>query len=274
MQNVSAIFRYLRVFLIFALFQGFALYLYFTSQLYPSIQFANTTRGVSNTLIEAQHAYMQYFGLTEENRMLQKAYQKLLEKSPISFIQLDAKRAKIEDTLFQQNYSYISGEVLRSSTHKANNYITANIGTKHGVKKGMGVINHDGLIGYVYDVSEHYCLVKTLLSENINIDVMLPNGQFGLLKWLGRNPNEINVTGIPNDTEVELGDVFTTRGTGGVFPRGIAVGSVASLNFTEGEANWDLRLKPAVNFKSVKHIYVVNHLHKTELEALEARLEE
>ncbi len=270
MQNVRSIFRYLRVFLIFVLLQGFALYLYFTSQLYPSIQFANSTKGISNSFVEAQHSYTKYFGLTEENRKLQKAYKTLLEKSPISFIRLDAKRATIEDTLFKQNYSYIAGEVLRSSTHKANNFITANIGKKHGVKRGMGVINHDGLIGYVYEVSEHYCLVKTLLSENINIDVSLPNGQFGLLKWLGSNPNAVNVTGIPNDTEVELGELITTRGTGGVFPRGIAVGHVAALNFAEGEANWDLSLKPVVNFGSVKYIYVVNHLHKAELDALEA----
>jgi rod shape-determining protein MreC len=274
MQNVSAIFRYLRVFLIFALLQGFALYLYFTSQLYPSIQFANTTKGISAKIVEIQHAYTKYFGLTEENRKLQKAYKDLLEKSPVSFVKLDSKRAKIEDTLYKQNYTYIAGEVLRSSTHKANNYITANIGSKHGVKKGMGVINHDGLIGYVYDVSEVYCLVKTLLSENINIDVMLKNGQFGLLKWTGRNPNEVNVTGIPNDTDVKIGNYFITRGTGGVYPRGIAVGKVVALNFAEGEANWDLRLKPAVNFGSVKYIYVVNHLHKDELEKLESSVGE
>lgn len=273
MQNVRSIFRYLRVFLIFLLLQIFALYLYFSSQLYPSIQFANTTRGISTTFVETQHFYTRYFGLNEENKKLQKAYQELLEKSPISFIQLDTKRVKIEDTLFKQNYSYIAGEVLRSSTHKANNYITANIGTEHGVQRGMGVINHDGLIGYVFEVSSHYCLVKTLLSENINIDVMLPNGQFGLLKWLGTNPNAINITGIPNDTEVKLGELITTRGTGGVFPRGISVGYVAALNFAEGEANWDLRLKPAVDFNAVKHIYVVNHLQKSELEALEALVE-
>lgn len=273
MQNVRSIFRYLRVFLIFVLLQCFALYLYFTSQLYPAMQFANTTRGISTTFVETQHFYTRYFGLNEENKKLQKAYLELLEKSPISFIKLDSKRAKIEDTLYKQNYTYIAGEVLRSSTHKANNYITANIGKVHGVKKGMGVINHDGLIGYVFDVSSHYCLVKTLLSENINIDVTLPNGQFGLLKWLGTNPNVINITGIPNDTEAELGELITTRGTGGVFPRGIPVGHVAALNFEEGEANWDLRVKPSVNFGAVKHIYVVNHLNKKELEALEASVE-
>lgn len=274
MQNVRSIFRYLRVFLIFVLLQGFALYLYFTSQLYPSIQFANSTRGIGAYFVEAQHSYTKYFGLTEENRRLQNAYKDLLEKSPISFIKLDAKRAKIEDTIFKQNYSYIAGEVLRSTTHKANNFITANIGKRHGVAKGMGVINQDGLIGYVYEVSQHYCLVKTLLSENINIDVMLPNGQFGLLKWLGFKSDAVNITGIPNDTEVELGALITTRGTGGVFPRGIAVGHVSSLNFAEGEANWDLRLKPSVNFGSVNHIYVVNHLNKTELESLEASLQQ
>ena len=80
MQNVRSIFRYLRVFLIFVLLQGFALYLYFTSQLYPSIQFANSTKGISNSFVEAQHSYTKYFGLTEENRKLQKAYKTLLER--------------------------------------------------------------------------------------------------------------------------------------------------------------------------------------------------
>lgn len=275
MQNVLSIFRYVRVFLTFLSFQVFALYLYFNSDLYPAMQFVNSTSGITAKVIEAQNFYEYYFGLIEENKSLQNANKALLELSAANYLRLKPDLIQIEDTLYKQAYSFIRGDVLRATTHKANNYITANIGSAQGVKRGMGVINHDGLIGYVYEVSEHYCLVKTLLSENINIDVSLSNsGQFGLLKWFSNDPSIVNVTGIPNDTEIEIGELVVTRGTGGVFPKGISVGRVCAFEFAEGESNWDLRVKPSVNFRAVKYIYVVNHLLKEELDELEARVEQ
>ncbi len=275
MQNVLSIFRYLRVFIVFLVLQVFALYLYFTSDVYPSMQFVNSTQGITSKIVETQNFYTRYFGLLEENEQLQRAYQELLTLNPENYVRLAADVIQIEDTNYRQTYSFIRGDVLRATTHKANNYITANIGDVHGVKRGMGVINHDGLIGYVYEVSEHYCLIKTLLSENINIDVSLEkSGQFGLLKWPGHNPSAVGITGIPNDTEIEIGELVVTRGTGGIFPKGIAVGKVSALDFAEGESNWDLRVKPSVNFGAVKYVFIVNHLLKEELDTLESRVEE
>lgn len=275
MQNVLSIFRYLRVFIVFLVLQIFALYLYFTSDVYPSMQFVNSTQGITSKIVETQNFYTRYFGLLEENEQLQQAYRELLTLNPENYVRLAADVIQIEDTNYRQTYSFIRGDVLRATTHKANNYITANIGGVHGVKRGMGVINHDGLIGYVYEVSEHYCLIKTLLSENINIDVSLDkSGQFGLLKWPGHNPAAVGITGIPNDTEIEIGELVVTRGTGGVFPKGIPVGKVSALDFAEGESNWDLRVKPSVNFGAVKYVFVVNHLLKEELDTLESRVEE
>lgn len=274
MQNVLSIFRYLRVFLFFLGLQFFALYLYFTSGEYPSMKFANSTQGVTAKIVEIQNFYTHYFGLIEENKKLESANQKLMELSPENYTRLSSNLIEIEDTVYRQQYSFIRGHVLRANTHKPNNFITADLGKVHGVERGMGVINHEGLIGYVYEVSEHYCLIKTLLSENITIDVSLVNsGQFGLLKWPGFKADAVSITGIPNDTEIELGELVVTRGTGGVFPRGVSVGNVSSLKFAEGESNWDLQLKPSVNFGAIKYIYVVNHLLKDELQELESGMD-
>ena len=274
MQNVLSIFRYLRVFLFFLGLQFFALYLYFTSGKYPSMQFANSTQGVTAKIVETQNFYTHYFGLIEENKNLESAYKQLLELNPDNYTRLSSTLIEVEDTVYRQQYSFIRGNVLRATTHKPNNFVTADLGTVHGVERGMGVINHEGLIGYVYEVSEHYCLIKTLLSENINIDVSLVNtGQFGLLKWPGLKADAVSITGIPNDTEIELGELVVTRGTGGVFPRGVAVGNVSSLKFAEGESNWDLQLKPSVNFRAIRYVYVVNHLLKDELFELESRVD-
>lgn len=273
MQNVISILRYLRVIVVFIVLQVFALSFYFSSNLYPSIQFWNSTKGLSNQVASTEKFYKKYFGLLDENKRLNVAYLELLNKSSHSTTPIYPDSLRVEDTLNRQVYSYILGEVSRSTVHKANNFITANIGKNHGVKRGMGVINSDGLIGYVFEVSDNHCMVKTLLSENINIDASLANsGQFGLLKWKGLSPNAIQLSGIPNDTKVKNGELVVTRGTGGVFPKGIKVGKVVSKKFIEGEANWDLNIKPSVNFGSVKYIFVVKYLFKQELDELENRV--
>jgi rod shape-determining protein MreC len=273
MRNLKYLFRNSIVFLTFLLLQIFSLSIFFKSQTYQQVTFMNSTSGLSNTVVGWQHAYKRYFNLERENKKLQKNYQDLLQKSPQSFIKVNATEVRIDDTLYKQEYEYIAGDVLRSSTHKADNYITVNIGKKQGVKRGMGVINHDGLVGYVYEVSTHYCLIKSLLSQNINIDIALNSGQFGFLKWYGKNPKYIQVSGIPNDTELKKGNTLRTRGTGGIFPRGIKVGTVHAFNFTEGDSNWEIQLKPSVDFRSIKSVYVVKHLNKQELDELERRIE-
>jgi len=251
------------------LLQIIALSVFFKSQTFQQVSFMNSTSGISNTFVEMDHSYKKYFGLSEENKRLQTNYKSLLENSPISLQKLTTNQVAIDDTLYRQEYTYIAGEVLRSTTHKANNYITANVGKKQGVKKGMGVINHDGLVGVVYEVSQHYCLIKSLLSKEINIDVSLSSGEFGFLKWDGKNPKLIQVSGFPNDIEIKNGDTFLTRGTGGVFPRGIMVGKVHEFKFAEGESNWSISLNSSVDFRGIKSIYIVNHLNKQELENLE-----
>lgn len=273
MRNLKYLFRNSIVFLIFSVLQIFSLSIFFKSQTYQHLSFLNSTSGLSNTVLGWQYAYKRYFNLEGENQKIKKNYLALLQKSPQSFIKISAFETRIEDTLYKQEYAYIAGNVLRSTTHKSDNYITANIGKKQGVKRGMGVINHDGLVGYVYEVSNHYCLIKSLLSQNINIDVALDSGQFGFLKWFGKNPKYIQVSGIPNDTELKKGIALRTRGTGGIFPRGILVGKVHTFNFAEGESNWDIQLKPSVDFRSIKSVYVVKHLNKQELDDLESRIE-
>jgi rod shape-determining protein MreC len=273
MRKIISLFRYLSVFLTFVVFQSFALTVYIKSQTYQRVQFMNSTSGLSNRNVQWQHGYKQYFNLASENKNLQAQYEKLLVSSEKSKYLLTPDRDSVIDTLYKQEYSYIAGEVLRSTVHKADNYITANIGKNQGVSKGMGVINHDGLVGFVVEVSQHYCLIKTLLSKRINIDVEVESGQFGFLKWFGQNPIRIQVSGIPNDTELEIGEPIYTRGTGGVFPKGILVGSIKEYDFSEGDADWVIHLEPSVDFRKIKYIYVVNHLLKNELTELEARLD-
>ena len=94
---------------------------------------------------------------------------------PLSYIQLQNGLVKINDTLFNQQYEYIPATVINSTLTKRNNYFTLNVGYAQGVKRGMGVFSEKGIVGRVHNSSKHFAVVKSVLTENINIDVIDSN---------------------------------------------------------------------------------------------------
>ena len=63
-----------------------------------------------------------------------------------------------------EQFEFIPARVIRNSTDQNYNYITLNKGRSDGVKKDMGVISPQGIVGKVIDVSEHYCLVLSAIN--------------------------------------------------------------------------------------------------------------
>lgn len=271
MRNFLAFIRRFRVLLFFALLQGFALSFYFTFVHFPRSQYLTTASVVSGSILEVRNSVSKHFDLSENNTNLQKANIALMDSIPESFIQLENGLVKIDDTLFRQQYEYVPATVINSTHDKRNNYFTLNIGSEQGIKRGMGVFSSNGVVGVIHNTSNHYSVVKSCLTESINIDIMLEKtGQFGLLKWDGKDARRGTMSGVSNDTEVKKWSKVVTRGGGGIFPRGIAVGKVENTSDVEGKPLWNITLKFSENFTSLQRVYVIKNLLRTEQEGLES----
>jgi rod shape-determining protein MreC len=271
MRNFLAFIRRFRVLLFFALLQGFALSIYFTFVHFPRSQYLTTASAVSGSILEVRNDVTKHFNLSENNSNLQKQNIALMDSLPSSFIQLDNGLVKINDTLFQQQYEYIPAIVINSTHDKRNNYFTLNIGSKQGIKRGMGVFSSKGVVGVIHNTSEHFSVVKSCLTESINIDIMVEkSGQFGLLKWDGKDARRGTMWGVSNDTEIKKWSNVITRGGGGIFPRGIPVGKVEKTNDVEGKPLWDITLKFSENYTTLQRVYVIKNLLHSEQEELES----
>ena len=213
MRKLFAFFRRFRIFLFFALLQSIALYFYFSSLSFPRSQYFTTASAVGGSMWKMQNSITRYINLNETNSRLLRKNKSLREQLPQSFIRLENKLAKIDDTLFRQQYEYIPATVINSTHDKQNNFLTLNIGRNHGLKRQMGVFSDDGIVGIVQSVSEHFALVKSILAKNINADVMIEkSGAIGLLKWETKNDKLANISGISNDISVKKGQRIITRG--------------------------------------------------------------
>lgn len=269
MSNLIAFLKKFQIFLVFAVLQSIALAIHFSYQSYPRARFMSTAGDVSGKIMEIRHSVTKHFNLDKANLKLQEENIELRRQLPVSFIPLQSGMVKINDTLYRQQFEYLPATVLNSTYDKRNNFLTINTGAFQGVEEGMGVFNGEGAVGYIFKTSEHFSLVKTILSDNVNLDVFLSSGAFGLLKWDGKSSSEVYITGIANDIEVRVGDVVKTRGTGGIFPRGIVVGHVSEINTVEGDPLWEIHVKLAVDFRSISDAYVIKNLLKEEFDNLQ-----
>jgi rod shape-determining protein MreC len=275
MRNLIAFFRRFRVFLVFVVLQAFALSTYFSFLNYPRAQYLTSASKVSGSILAVKHDFTKHFNLSKNNDNLQKENIRLREKLPESFQRMKNGVVKINDTVFHQQYEYIPALVLNSTATKRNNYFTLNIGYTQGIRRGMGVFSDKGIVGIIHNSSEHFSVVKSVLTENINVDVMIePIGLFGLLKWDGRDPRFGSITGISNDLKIKKWSKVVTRGGSGIFPRGLMVGRIEKLNPVEGKPLWDVVIRFSEDYRALQRVYVIKNLMQEEQHLLESAIPE
>lgn len=217
-----------------------------------------------------KYSLSQFFNLTENNTLLQQENIELREKTAQSLYKVSRDSTFVNDTLYEQQYTYIPGEIINSTVTNRNNYFTLNIGKIHGVEQFMGVFSPNGIVGIISAVSDHFSVVKSVLTADINIDVNIePIGLFGLLKWNGKSSSFGSIAGISNDLKIPTGSKVYTRGGSGIFPKGLLVGVVENVFPIEGQALWDVEIKYSEEYRSLQRVYVVKNLLINEQNELE-----
>ena len=261
MRNFIAFIKHFRNVLIFALLQGIALSLYFTFVEFPRTQYLTTAASIQGSILEARNGFTKHFNLSKNNVRLQKENIELLEELPKSFIKLEGKQVKIDDTLHSQQYEYIPGIIINSTHSKRDNYFTLNVGSSQGIKRGMGVFSKNGIVGVIHNTSEHYAVIKSCLTKKLNTSIMLEKtGQQGFLEWDGVNARKGSMTGVSNDLKIKKWAKVVTRGGGGIFPRGLSVGKISRVEVVEGESLWDITMIFAEDFRKVQNVYIIKNL--------------
>lgn len=275
MRNLIAFLKRFQIFLVFAILQVIALSLYFSFFFYPRSQYLTTAATFNGKVWEFRNSITKQLNLSRTNDELQKSNAALMEKLPQSFMRLDDRTVKINDTIFQQQYEYIPAELINSTVGKRNNYFTIKVGTKHGVKRGLGVISDNGVVGVVHRCGEYYSIVKSVLTEKINISVIVESVNLtGFLEWDGMDPRRGTVAGISNDQEIKKWSRVITREGSGIFPKGLLVGKVETLKSVEGQAFWDVSILFSEDYRKLQRVYVVKNLFAEEQAEIEAMIPE
>ena len=211
-----------------------------------------------------------YFRLKEMNESL--ANENILLKNRLEEYEL-LRDTIIHGTVVQDSipvYEYIGAKQVNATYNRTKNYITLNRGRKNGLQKEMAVCTPEGIVGLIQDLSDHFAVVIPLINVDSRISAKIKkNNYYGSLQWDGNDYAYSYLNDIPYHVEVNAGDTIVTSGLSKIFPEGIVVGYVESVD--KETANFlKIKIKLAVDFKRINHVYVILNNKKNEQTSLEA----
>ena len=157
--------------------------------------------------------------------------------------------------------SYVAAEVLHQPQATDSRTLLLSVGSREGVAPFNPVVAPEGLIGVILSVSRTSSIAMSWAHPEFRVSAFTVGGNaFGVVapSIEGRN-NEgaLEFRGVPYRDSVPLGTLVLSSGLGGVFPKGIPVGTV--IGTVREEAGWErvYRLRPAANPGSAAHVLVL-----------------
>jgi rod shape-determining protein MreC len=259
-------------YLLFLVLQGACVLLMLNNRSYQRSRIINSANAVSAKTYELVANTREYLALREENTRLAEENARLrniLRTSSYDFISL--KNFRRNDTLFRQKYIYIPARVINNTTNLRSNYLTLNVGRAQGIVHDMSIINTEGIVGIVKDVSENFSSALSVLHKDVKINCKLRrDGSYGPLNWDKDDDYQgATLTDIPIHAKIKVGDTVVTSNLSSIFPEGIMVGTVRSFERKSGDAFYTVKIGLSTNFRKVNHVYVIKNFFKAEQDSLE-----
>ncbi len=206
---------------------------------------ARAVAGVYDYFRELKEVYKDNQALREENKKLLDLYDK-------------TRVLEVENKLLSNLLNYVAPPEAK--------YITARVIAEEGdafshsliaytdgnVKKGQVALSERGVIGRVDQVGQMYSKIILITDINSKIPVMVERTRVrGILS--GDNTPQPKMVFIPLDAELNVGDRIVTSGVAGVFPSGLPVGKIVSV-----EKN-NVKVKPFNNLDRLEYVRIVDY---------------
>jgi len=231
--------------------------------------FLNTTSIYSNRLDGKVSNWNRYMKLDQVNDSLAMRNARLMER----FINLPASITALDTS--KLNFKLIAGKVVSSTYPLRNNHFTLDVGSKHGVKTDMGVIDESGLVGIVKQTSENFSHVISILHSQSRIScTVAPHSFPGSLMWKGTDPSIMILDAIPKYANISIGDSVLTNGYSTLFPPGILIGRIKDFLVDRGTGNYVIEVKLNNDVTNLGVAYVVDNVFAEERKKLESQIDE
>ncbi|MBP5201047.1 MAG: rod shape-determining protein MreC [Schwartzia sp.] len=131
-------------------------------------------------------------------------------------------------------------------------------GTEHGVHKNMAVVTARGLVGTVTDAGPISSKVQLILDPRAAAGALVQRSRVaGVVKGTPDDAMHPRMVNVPKNQDMAEGDIIVTSGFGGIYPKGIMVGTVSAVKNDSGGLLHYAVIEPAADFQRLEDVAVI-----------------
>lgn len=157
-------------------------------------------------------------------------------------------------------YQTIPGYVINKDISNYSKTIVINIGSQDGVEENMTVISDEGLVGYISSVEKETSKVQTIIDSASSTSSLMSTTKDSIVcKGTLEGNSLLKAMYIPTDATIIQGDSVETSGIGGIYPKGIHIGTVEKIVNTNNIVDRYAMIKTAVNFDKLQTVLVIKN---------------
>lgn len=271
MRNLWLFISKYNAFFLLGFFFTISLIIFISNNSYQRASVWNSSNKLVGEAYERVNEFRSYLLLAKTNDSLAAENARLRNQFKTSFYDESIQKVIVKDSVFKRQYSYIVAKVINNSVHQKNNYLTINRGSKHGIRKGMGVTASSGVVGIVLNVSENFSTIRSLLHSETKISASV-DGNIGSLIWGEGNFDSrfAKLKDIQSHLVIKRG-ARVVSSEFSLFPPGTNIGYVTESETRDPNNALNIRVKLDTDYAKLQYVYVIINLLAEEQLSLEAQ---
>ena len=173
---------------------------------------------------------------------------------------VDFSRANPENT-------YRAAAVIGRDPSPFLHYVIINRGSNDGILRGMPVVTNQGLIGRVDAVIADAARVQLITDPASSVNVRLQNAETEA-SLVGSVTGDVTLELIPQDVNVQPGDLVLTSGLGGGYPPDLIIGQVVNVRSRDFDLFQQATVQPVVDFNRLEIVLVIVNFKPVDISPL------
>ncbi len=181
--------------------------------------------------------------------------------------QTDILAALVDFSRANPENKYLAAAVIGRDPSPFLHYVIINRGSNDGVLRGMPVVTNQGLIGRVDAVIADAARVQLITDPASSVNVHLQNAQTEA-SLVGSVTGDVTLELIPQDINVQPGDLVLTSGLGGGYPPDLIIGQVVNVRSRDFDLFQQATVQPVVDFNRLEIVLVIVNFKSVDISPL------
>ena len=156
------------------------------------------------------------------------------------------------------DYQTIPAYIIQKDISNFSDTMIINAGSKDGVNVNMAVISDQGLVGHVISVTDSTAKVQTIIDTASTTSCLISTSRdMIIVRGTLDDSSTLKATFIPTEAVVLEGDKIETSGLGGIYPKGIHIGTIKKVVSTKNITDRYALIQTAVDFNKLETVLVI-----------------